>query len=166
MVRIGKIAGTHGLQGAVVLTHVLGKSNWLKKDSILFLELLKSSYIPHFIESFKPLNDGEYLLLLEDVNTVETAKKLVGRNVYADQQIMNNTSVDSPLRYIGFNLVDKTIGSVGTIEDVVQVGPQWLAKLTVNDNEVLIPLVEAFIVDVNTRNRFIRMDLPEGLLDL
>ena len=48
----------------------------------------------------------------------------------------------------------------------MQAGPQWLAKLTYEGKEVLVPLIEQMILDVNVRNKFIRMDLPEGLLEL
>jgi 16S rRNA processing protein RimM len=45
-------------------------------------------------------------------------------------------------------------------------GPQWLAKLTINEQEVLIPLVDDWIKDLNIKNKFIRMALPEGLIEI
>jgi 16S rRNA processing protein RimM len=68
--------------------------------------------------------------------------------------------------WIGFNIVDRTLGSIGKVEDVFQTGHQWLAKTSYENREVLIPLIEQMILDVNTRNKFIRMDLPEGLFEL
>jgi 16S rRNA processing protein RimM len=166
MIRIGKIVATHGLQGALILTHIAGKGEWLKKDDVLFVELRKESYIPFFVTSAKPSNDEELIVYLEDTTTVEAAKKLVGKQVYVKDDILNNIQADSPLLWIGFNLVDKEKGGLGTIEDVMQAGAQWLAKLTIEDKEVLIPLVKEMILQVNMRNKFIRMDLPEGLIDV
>ena len=31
MIRIGKIVATHGLTGSLIMTHVAGDKNWLKK---------------------------------------------------------------------------------------------------------------------------------------
>jgi 16S rRNA processing protein RimM len=166
MIRIGKIVATHGLQGSLVLTHVVGSSDWLKKDDVLFLELNKGSFIPFFVQTAKAANDEEYIITVEDVTVVEVAKKLIGKQAYVKEDILSATAADTPLLWIGFNLVDKDKGSLGPIEDVMQAGPQWLAKLTYEGKEVLIPLIEQMILDVNIRNKYIRMDLPDGLLDL
>ena len=166
MIRIGKIVATHGLKGSLVLTHVVGESNWLKKDDVLFLELNKGSYIPFFVTDAKAANNEEYVLNLEDVAEVESARELIGRHAYVKEDILTKHVNDSPLLWLGFNIVDKEKGSLGIIEDVLQTGHQWLAKITYEGREVLIPLVEQMIIDVNVRNKFIRVNLPEGLLEL
>lgn len=166
MIRIGKIAATHGLKGSVILVHIVGKSDWLKKDDVLFLELNKGSYIPFFVTEAKPAHEDEYIVNFEDVESVDEGKKLVGKPVYVKEDILEKHVNDSPLLWIGFNIVDRDKGSIGAIEDVMQTGHQWLAKLTYEGREVLVPLIEEMILDVNVRNKFVRMDLPEGLLDL
>ena len=157
---------THGLQGALVLTHVVGDSNWLKKDDVLFIELRRESYIPFFTTAAKAGNDEEYIVNVEDVDTIEAAKKLVGKAVYVKDDILKNIPANSPLLWIGFNMVDKAKGSLGPIADVMQAGQQWLAKLVIEDKEVLVPLVDDFITDINMRSKFIRVDLPEGLIEV
>jgi len=166
MLRIGKIVATHGLQGSLILSHIVGESDWLKKDDTLFIELRKGSYIPYFVATAKGSNSEEYILQVEDVTTVEEAKKLVGKPAYVNEDILAKHADDSPLLWIGFNLVDKTRGGLGTIEDVMQAGAQWLAKITYEGKEVLIPLVDQMILDVNIRNKYLRMDLPEGLIEV
>lgn len=166
MLRVGKIAGAHGLQGAVVLRQIIDDTGWLKKGDVLFIELKRESFIPYFVETAKAANDTEYIITLDEVQDTEEAKKLVGKTVYVKEELLETAKVDSPLMYIGFNLVDKTRGGVGTIEDVLLMGKQWIARLTVDGKEVLIPLVEEMILDVNYKNKFLRMDLPEGLLDV
>jgi len=166
MIRIGKIVATHGLKGSVVLMHVVGKSDWLNEGEALFLELNKGSYIPFFVTAARSVNDEEYIVNLEDIETVEAARRLTSRQAYVKEDILGRHTTDSPLLWIGFNIVDKEKGGLGIIEDVMQTGHQWLAKITYEGREVLIPLIEQMISDVNTRNRYIRVDLPEGLLEL
>lgn len=166
MIRIGKIAATHGLQGDVIFTHILNKKGWLKKNDVLFLELNKGSFIPFFIMNVKADREEECIVRLEDVETVEAAKKLIGRQVYVEDIVLENQKLDSPLLWIGFNIIDKQLGEVGKINDVLQTAHQWLASVKYRDKEVLIPLIEEMIVDLNIRNKYIRMDLPEGLLDV
>lgn len=166
MVRIGKIVATHGLQGAVILTHIIESSEWLKPEDVLFLEMQRESYIPFFLTSVKVSGDDEYVISFEDVTAIEEARKLIGRQVFVKEDLLSAQAQDSPLLWIGFNLVDKEKGALGKIGDVFQTGHQWLAKLNYEGREVLIPLIDEFILDINIRNKFIRMDLPEGLLTL
>ncbi len=166
MIRIGKIVATHGLNGAVILKHVTGDAGWLSKGDILFVELRKGSEIPYFVVSAKAANAEEYIVTVEDVETVEMAKKLTGKQVYVKEDVLKHVKTDSPLLWIGFNLVDKEKGGLGVIEDVLQTGHQWLAKLTIEGKEVLIPLVDEMLLDVSVRNKFVRVDLPEGLIEV
>lgn len=166
MLRVGKIVSLHGLDGAVRLRQIIDNTGWLKKGDVLFIELKRDSFIPYFVEKANAANDTEYIIKLDDILTNDDAHELVGKAVYVKEEVLETAKVDSPLMYIGFNLVDKTRGGVGTIEDVLLMGKQWIARLTVDGKEVLIPLVEDMILDVNYKNKFLRMDLPEGLLDV
>lgn len=166
MIRIGKIVASHGLQGDIILTHILNKKNWLKKDDVLFLELNKGSFIPFFVISVKGNQEDECIVKLEDITTVEQAKKLIGKQVYLEDALLEEQKIDSPLLWIGFTVIDRDKGEIGKVADVMQTAHQWLASVKYNDREVLIPLIDEMILDVNVRNKFIRMTLPEGLLDI
>ncbi|HEU4607324.1 MAG TPA: 16S rRNA processing protein RimM, partial [Chitinophagaceae bacterium] len=79
---IGKISGTHGLEGRVVLKHNLEDKGIWNKLPHLFVELHRESYIPYFIEERKVLNHNEVLLKLDEVDSVEQARLLNGKNIY------------------------------------------------------------------------------------
>lgn len=166
MIRIGKIAATHGLKGEVIVTHILNKKGWLNKNDVLFLELNKNSFIPFFVTGIKADREDECVIKLEDLETVEAAKKLIGKKVYMEEILLEKQNIDSPLLWIGFNIIDKQMGEIGKINDVMQTAHQWLASVNYNDKEILIPLIQEMIVDLNIRNKYIRMDLPEGLLEV
>lgn len=166
MTKIGRIAGTHGLGGAVLLSHTIGRKNWLAEGNPIFIALHSGSHIPYFIEHARWLTDDEVLLELEEVDSMEEAKKLSGKEVFANDVIAAAVEEDSPVMWKNFSIVDKTHGSIGSIADIFQTGPQWMATLFIGEKEVLIPMVDDFIIEVNPRNKFIRMDLPAGLLDL
>ena len=48
----------------------------------------------------------------------------------------------------------------------MQTGNQWLAKITYKESEVLVPLVEQTIDNLNIKTKTIQMTLPDGLLDV
>ena len=166
MIRIGKIVATHGIGGSLVLTHVVGNSNWLKKGTALHVEMQKGSFIPYFISYIKVNNNEEYIINIEDIDKIEAAKKLVTKHVYVDEAILADYARQSPLLWIGFNLIDQKEGDLGKIEDVMRTGNQWLAKLTYKNTEVLVPLIEQTIDNLNIKTKTIQMTLPDGLLEV
>ncbi|MES2478615.1 MAG: ribosome maturation factor RimM [Bacteroidota bacterium] len=166
MLRIGKLVATHGLNGTLILSHIVGNSNWLKNDQVIFVSVQKDSHIPYYVTKFKKHNEEEYHIQLDDVDTVEAAKKLVGKQVFVPAEILGEAKTDSPLLWIGFNVVDAEKGSLGPLVDISQTGHQWVGTVLYNNKEVLLPMVEPILQEVNLRNKYIRMNLPDGLLDL
>ncbi len=166
MIRIGKIVATHGLQGALIVTHVAGNSKWLKKDDALMVEMNKDSYIPFFVTSCKANNEEEYVVQMEEVNVVEEARKLIGKPVFVQEEILAPYIEQTPLLWMGFKIVDKTKGEIGVIDDIYQTAAQWLAVVHIDGAEVLLPLVEQTILQVNLKAKKIHMDIPAGLIEV
>lgn len=157
---------THGLNGSLILTHIVGNSKWLKKEQVLMLEMQKGSFIPYFVAQCKAANDEEYIINIEEIDKVDSAKKLVTKHVYVDESVLSGYEKQSPLLWIGFNLIDKKEGEIGVLEDVFQTGSQWLAKLTYKQKEILVPLIEQTIDKLDIKSKTIHMTLPEGLLEV
>ena len=68
---------------------------------------------------------------------------------------------------IGWEIQDLTSGtSAGIIKDVLENGPNDLFQLTKDDQEVLIPVADDWIVSVDRENKSISMNLPEGLIEV
>lgn len=166
MLRVGKIVATHGLQGAVIIKHIVENTDWLNEGDAIFVEMTKGSNIPYFVEHANKHAAVELLVKLEDVSDAEAAKRLVGKQVFADVDILEKAKADTPLMYIGFELIDQQKGSLGVITDIFQAGAQWIAQIMVEGKEVLIPLADNLILDLNKKNKFIRMDLPNGLIEV
>lgn len=166
MIRVGKIVATHGLHGTLILTHIVGNSKWLKTDQALLVEMQKGSYIPYFLTGVKATNDEEYLVNIENILKVEEARRLVGKQVYVDEALLADYAKQSPLLWIGFDLVDTNHGNLGLVADVLQTGSQWLAKVMYKDAEVLIPLIEETIEKLDIKARKLTVTIPDGLLEI
>lgn len=165
MIRIGKIAGTHGLKGDLLLSHML-ESGWLKKEIPLFLTLHRDTHIPFFLESLHEVDDTTYRIKLEDINTMEAARAIIGKQVLVAEEFVKLTPDVSPLLWIGFAIHDKELGDVGALKDVFQTAHQWLGELDYQGREVLIPLVPQTILKLDAKKKKIYMDLPAGLLEI
>ena len=166
MIRIGKIVAAHGLQGDVIMTHNTGNGKWLKKGGVLHIAIRKGSAIPHFIIEVKRADAKEAVIHFEDTDKVEVAKALIGKEVFAEQKDVALVAQDSPLAWIGFDMIDTEKGKVGTISDVFQTAHQWLAQIMIDGKEALIPLVEQMIKKVDVKAKTVTIELPEGLLEI
>src|SRR5699024_3260680 len=165
-IKIGSIAATTGLKGAVIILHELGYS--LQKDmlSVLYIEKNKGSYIPYFIISWEEKSSSEAQLCLESVKTRAAAKQLLKKKIYLDQKTFNSiVQPESDLYFIGFSIIDKG-KELGVVKEIVQLPEQILAKVVEGNHELLIPLSEQIIKKTDHARKAIHVDLPEGLLDI
>lgn len=164
---IGKITATHGLEGRVVLRHHLDdKKIWARLPHV-FIEIRRESYIPYFIEDRKVMNAEEVLLKLDEVDSVEQAKLLSGKAVYLEDSVLSKLQPKAVSgNMIGFRIIDKVAGELGMVEDLFETPGQVLATVQYKGREVLIPLVDATIVSIDGARKEIRVDLPDGLLDV
>lgn len=166
MIRVGKIVATHGLGGNLVMTHIVGDHKWITKGMALMVEMQKGSLIPYFITDFKSVNKEECNIQIEDILTIEQARRLVAKSVFVEPNLLTAYAKESPLLWIGFTMTDGALGVLGTVEDVMQTGNQWLGKIIYQGKEVLIPLVNPILKSVNLKNKLIIVSLPEGLLEV
>ena len=68
--------------------------------------------------------------------------------------------------FVGFSLIDIQYGLVGEVIEVDQSTDNPLFVVGEGKEEMLIPIAEEYIQDVDYENRIIQVKLPEGLLDL
>lgn len=163
---IGKISGTHGLDGKLTLNHNLPQKSF-RKLSHIFIEVKNRSYIPYFIEEQKEIANDTVLLRLDETGTIEEAKKLSGKNVYIEaeqMQRLNPKGISSDL--VGFMVADAALGRLGPIETLFETPGQVLATIHYRNKEVIIPLIDATIEGIDMDRKMIRVNLPEGLLDV
>jgi 16S rRNA processing protein RimM len=164
---IGKLTATYGLDGMVVLHHTLTRKSALHKLSHLFIELKKESYIPFFIEEHKAVAHDEVLLLFDEIDSVEKAKQLIGKNVFIEEETFTVLQPNAvAFDMIGFTIKDKHLGVLGLVEHLYETPGQVLAAVTYNGKEALLPLVDATIVHIDVAQKTILVNLPKGLLDI
>lgn len=165
-ISIGKIAGTHGLKGDLVLKHALGKKTALKNLNAIFIKDRAGNHIPWFLETGKIKTATETFLKLEGINTVEDARLLVQKEVWLaiadfDMQAARN----SVISYVGYK-INEHGNILGTICEIIEQPHQILCKLLIKEKEVLIPLHEETLLKVDAKDKIIYVELPEGLLDI
>lgn len=67
---------------------------------------------------------------------------------------------------IGCEVVEKDGGAIGTVKGLLPVGGRDILVVDRGGREVLIPFTESFCLEVDAAAGRIRVELPDGLLDL
>ncbi|HKG05409.1 MAG TPA: hypothetical protein VKB19_03070, partial [Pedobacter sp.] len=66
----------------------------------------------------------------------------------------------------GFIVIDEVHGELGEIIEVNEYPQQFVATIAHKTTEILFPLNEDMIVEIDEEEGTLRVDLPEGLLDI
>lgn len=154
------------MQGEMVLQHSLGKKTELKGLKMLFLEEKKDELLPWFIESTRIKGPDEVFVKLEGLDSKEAAQRMVRREVWVRETDFSGLAGKSaPISLVGFRLIDGTV-DLGEILEVIEQPHQVLCRIDLGGKEALIPLHEETLRGVDQKARVVRVELPDGLLDV
>lgn len=164
--KIGKFAASHGLTGELVLQHGLGKKTSLKGLEAIFIEEKKDSFLPHFIEEATVKSDTETYVKLEGINTKESARRYTPKDVWLQEDDFKKFAAKAaPIALLGFDMIDGET-NLGEIIEVMEQPHQILCTIMYNGNEALIPVHEGNLLKMDTKNKKVYVDIPDGLLEI
>ncbi len=162
---LGIIQKTKGLNGELVLLlDVDDPSAYQQLDSALIET--KAQLIPYFITEIYIQGDKAFIYL-EDIDHIDKAKPFVSAKVYLPlSQLPALKEGEFYLHdLIGYQLIDEEKGVLGKIENVYE-GHQDIIIFLHQGKEVLLPMVDTFIKQIDNVQKAMHVQLPEGLLDI
>ena len=163
---IGYITKTKGLKGEVQLFFEFDGYEKLDLD-VLFADM-NGKMVPFFVESYKLYPNSTGLFYFDDVDHIDKAQALVKKKIYMPLTKMPERGEDD-FTYNdleGFMVTDETQGELGTIIAVNEYPQQFVATILYKEKEILFPLNEDMILEINEEEKTLLVDLPEGLLDI
>lgn len=162
---IGVIRRAHGYKGHAKLQLDEDYIDLLNGQEYLFIEI-DGYKVPFKIESLEIKRD--IIIKLKGLSSSEDLNKfhmcsihLLSKDVPVLDQIDNATETFGVDMVIFDTNTEKTIGKIIRIDQYPQ---QSMAIVIIDDNEVLIPLHEDLISAINSEEKQILMNLPEGLI--
>ncbi|GGC55746.1 ribosome maturation factor RimM [Pedobacter quisquiliarum] len=163
---IGYITKTKGLKGEVQVYFEYDSPELLDLD-VVFAEI-SGKMVPYFVSVCKLQNNQTANICFDDIDHIDKAQALVKKKIYLPLDKMPDRS-DDDFHYndlIGFMVTDETLGELGEILDVNEYPQHFVATMNYKEKEVLFPLNEDMILEIDLDEETILVDLPEGLLDL
>lgn len=166
--QIGTIVKTHGIHGEVILEIKNPELIENIKESVL-LEL-EGLLVPFFIDCFHPVSNQRIRVKFDWTNSDKQAKKLCSSPVYipAGMHQINKTSVhETPELVEDFIVIDVRAGELGKVTQVIDNNNNLLMEITGNrNNPLLIPLHPDLIHEINSAEKTITIETPDGLLEI
>ena len=166
LVKIGQFRKPHGTKGEITFSYTSVIDNPFTICPFLICEI-DGIFVPFRIENQRFISDSTAYIKLKNINSDQQARKLAHKEVfYPKKHINENAGNDSSTwdYFIGFTITDEQLGKIGRIIDVDKTTINTLFIVERENEEILIPAVEDFIIQINEDQEELIVALPEGLV--
>lgn len=161
---VGRIVKTHGLNGEVSFMPFSDAS----LDALCGLDVWVVPPSPEVrvtrFESWRPGPKGP-IVSLDGIDSIDTARTIVGRELLARADSVPAVWEQEPEDdFIGMQVHDTVHGDLGEIHDLIVTGANDVWVVAGPYGEVLIPVIDDVVLDVDHDARSITVRLLPGLL--
>ncbi|MGC4040571.1 MAG: ribosome maturation factor RimM [Flavobacterium sp.] len=164
---LGKIAKKFSFKGEVLIYLDTDEPELYENMESVFVEFNKD-LIPFFIEN-SSLHKNDFLRVkFEDVNSEEEADSILGAEIYLPLNMLPKLEGNKFYFHevIGFEIEDKRLGVFGKIVSINDTTAQPLFEVENGEVQILVPMIDQFLVKIDRENKKVIMDLPEGLIEM
>ncbi|HEY1024430.1 MAG TPA: ribosome maturation factor RimM [Sphingobacteriaceae bacterium] len=163
---LGYITKTRGLKGELQIYFEFNEPEELDLDAV-FVEI-NGKLVPFFISSYKLQSNQTGYFYFEDVDSIDKAEKLVRKKVY--QPLSKKPEREEGEFLItdlkGFIVHDENHGELGEIMEIHEYPQQFVAVVPYKFREIMFPLNDEFIKEIDEEEGIVYVSLPEGLIDV
>lgn len=170
---VAKVIKSFGTDGGVILRYNDQAPDGfsLKEPVFIYFDGLP---VPFFISQLLERGNDQLFVKFETIDTLKFAEEIVGELVYMNRKKGRKSKTSAGAQseipdIIGFTIFEKDESLVGSISAIYPYPDNLCIGVMLangRESEVLIPLNEDFIIDVDIENEKIVLDLPKGILEL
>ncbi|RLD60475.1 MAG: 16S rRNA processing protein RimM [Bacteroidetes bacterium] len=165
---LGKITKTSGFNGNLMFFFDVDDTTPYIDLEAVFVELGAKGFIPFVIEKISFRHNNTAIVKLADIETNEDAVSLIGCDLFLPLAFL------PPLKgkkfyfheIMGFSIIDKNQGDIGFVTDVLDNTSQPVFVINKDNDEILVPMTDEIILNVDRENKVIEIEAPEGLIDI
>ena len=164
---LGKIAKKFSFKGEVLIYLDTDEPELYEDMESVFVEFNKN-LVPFFIENSN-LHKSDFLRVkFEDVDDEAEADSIMGCEIYLPLNMLPKLEGNKFYFHevIGFEIEDLRLGIFGKIVSINDTSAQPLFEVINGNVEILIPMIDQFLVKIDRENKKVIMDLPEGLVEM
>jgi 16S rRNA processing protein RimM len=163
---VGKIVKTHGLKGEVTLRIDNEQFDDIEELNYFLLDV-NEQLIPYFIEDIT-YHSNKAFVLFQDLKTLEAANQFVGKSAYLPLDLLPEKEGNEFYSHevVGYLVVDEEKGEIGNVNEIIEYPTQSIIQIIKDGKEILIPIHDDILKDVNREEKKIYIKAPNGLIDM
>tara|TARA_B100000780_G_scaffold100671_1_gene70297 strand:- start:1235 stop:1759 length:525 start_codon:yes stop_codon:yes gene_type:complete len=164
---LGTIVGKYSFKGEILVKTDTDNINSYTSLSNIFIDI-DNRLIPYFVNKCLVHKSSLLRFNLEDVSDEQFANSLLRKKIYLPLELLPNLDGNKFYYHevIGFKMIDKKKGEIGTILKINDQTAQPLFEVSDGNKTLLIPLHDDFLIKLDRINKSFSVDLPDGLVDL
>jgi 16S rRNA processing protein RimM len=161
---MGEIVGVHGLRGALKVRSYADSPMLFEAGLTLYLETPEGHVEARSVDWAKPHGKG-ILMAITGVADRETADGLVGSRLRVDKAML--PALEEGTYYwrelIGLSVYTTQGQYLGKLDTILPTGSNDVYVVRNDDTEILVPALASVVQVIDTDQRRMEVDLPEGL---
>ena len=161
MQRIGQVLKSNGRDGELLVSFSGIAPEEIDLEEPVFIEF-DGLPVPFYFEAFSQRGNSRALVRLTGVHNLTDADELAGAVLYAEDDLYEDEEED----LTGWTVLDADGTKVGTVSAHEDIPGNPCIWVETGHGECLLPLREELVLDVDETKQTLRMEIPEGLLDL
>ena len=161
MQRIGQVLKSNGRDGELLVSFSGISPEDIDLEEPVFIEF-DGLPVPFYFEAFNQRGNTRALVRLTGVHNLTDADELAGAVLYAEDDLYEDEEED----LTGWTVLQADGTKAGTVSAHEDIPGNPCIWVETGHGEVLIPLHEELVLDVDEKKQTLRMEIPEGLLDL
>lgn len=165
--KIGKLQKPHGIDGEITIAY--DQSGYADIDAEFYMLDIDAIFVPFLIEEVTLFGDGRGRVKFEDIDDEIKASNYTNHDLYIQCHLLDQAGeMEEKVGweyFVGYTIIDQEQQSIGEITEVDSSTMNTLFILEKDDNELIIPATEDFIIRIDNDVQTIYMQLPEGLLE-
>ena len=162
---LGQILKVSGYEGAVSVKLDQSFIENIPEMESLFLEI-EGRQVPFFVSDLEYRGAELLRLRFEGYDTIDKIREFTGCRVFLTTSVHYDKPGDDVESLEGYKVIhdDRLLG---TVKEVIQNPGQWLLNVkSTEGRDILIPVHEHLIVDIDNAKNTIVIDIPEGLTEI
>ena len=167
LIKIGQFKKPHGVKGEITFTFT--DDSFEDSECPFFICEIDGIFVPFRVIDYRFTSDTAGMVCLKNLDSEYKVRFLSNKDIYFPKKyVVANTSKDSCTwdYFIGFTLIDKQHGRIGTITDMDESTSNTLFVVKTEADEILIPAADEMIISIDEGKKELQVALPEGLLEL
>jgi 16S rRNA processing protein RimM len=164
---LGKIVKKYSFKGEVLAKLDTDQPELYEHLDAIFVAL-RNNLVPFFVEHSQLHKSNLLRIKFEEVDTEADADALLKSELYLPLELLPKLEGNKFYFHevLGFRVMDKNHGNIGIIKSVNDNTAQALFEIDKEGIEILIPINDEIIKEIDREGKTIHIVAPEGLIDL